>query len=108
MSDLPPRHFTRIADVDARFEDEPTDVPAAPSRYEDPPELKARLVSAIGGEVRDESLLPVEVRQFRGEANDRFARIEGDIAEIKADTASIKQMLAQLIQEQPRSARKRK
>lgn len=41
----------------------------------DPPALAKRLVSAIGGEVRDEALLPEEFRLFRSEMRDTLRGI---------------------------------
>ena len=65
-----------MKDVDRLFEDELTppalEPPPLPSSGfpEDPPELRERLVSAIGGECSDLSLLPARFEQFASKTED--------------------------------------
>ena len=69
-------HPRRNTQVDQLFApvDEPAPLPPPPIG-EDPPELTARLVSALGGEVTDMGLLPQEFRMFRSEMRDTLRGI---------------------------------
>jgi len=104
--DAGPRRFRRVTDVDGKFRD--VDETRPEPRLEVVPEpAEWRPVSALGGEMTDASLAPGELRHYRNETNDRLARIEGSVADIKADLASIKTLLSDLVTK-PRKARGKK
>jgi hypothetical protein len=72
----------RNTDVDAKF-----GIP------EDPPELKARLVSVIGGEVTDAGLLPQALRNLET----KVGELAGGIAEMRGDVKTLVEKLAPVI-----------
>jgi hypothetical protein len=68
--------------IDKLFEDEPTPPPLPkPPIPDDPPELKARLVSAIGGELRSYEHLDKRLDFLTGEIRDGFRTLGEQLAE---------------------------
>lgn len=92
------RRFRRDTDLDGKFRDVAETRPE-PRLEPDPPGY----TPVTAADVTDPALLPGEMRHYRNETNDRLERIESSVTDIKADIASIKTLLTDLVK--PRKAR---